>query len=87
MKAVRTVDDKEDALKKRKEEQRKLGKHIDNLLERGVRAQEGESIGCAGQGVLSAWPQLCKVSWHFEASGCGFHTGTRRRRSGHGIKH
>lgn len=54
MKAVRTVDDKADALKKRKEEQRQLGKHIDNLLEQGARAQEGESIGCAGQGVCPA---------------------------------
>jgi len=54
MKAVRTVDDKADALKKRQEEQRQLGKHIDNLLEQGARAQEGESIGCAGQGVCPA---------------------------------
>lgn len=54
MKAVRTVEDKNAALKERQEEQRALGKHIDRLISEGQISQEATSIGCGGRGVCPA---------------------------------
>lgn len=51
MRAVRTVDDKQNTLKARREEQRDLGKHIDRLIADGHLSQETASVGCGGRGV------------------------------------
>lgn len=51
MRAVRTVDDKQAALKERQDEQRNLGKHIDRLIAEGQISQEAASVGCGGSGL------------------------------------
>ena len=58
MKAVRTVEEKQDTLKRRQEEQRDLGKHIDKLISEGRESHDAVSMGCGGRGVL---PSICRM--------------------------
>jgi len=49
--AVRTVEDKEEQLKTRRDQQRALGKHIDKIISEGQHAQQGSAVGCGGPGL------------------------------------
>jgi len=58
MKAVQTVEDKEATLKQRQNEQRSLGKQIDNLIAEGQSNQDAASVGCSGMGFF---PGICRI--------------------------
>tara|TARA_B110000967_G_scaffold208452_1_gene260714 strand:- start:2267 stop:3253 length:987 start_codon:yes stop_codon:yes gene_type:complete len=49
--AVRTVEEKEEQLKSRKNQQRALGKQIDKMISEGQHAQQGSAVGCGGPGL------------------------------------
>lgn len=49
--SVRTVSDKNDLIKQRAENQKKLGKHIDRVINDGKKFQEAETMGCGGRGL------------------------------------
>ena len=51
MRVVRTIEDKDEQLKLRKEQHRELGKTIDKIMSDGQNAQHGRSIGCGGPGL------------------------------------
>lgn len=49
MPTVRTVDEKQEALKRRKDEERSLGVEIDKIIAKGRKAQDSQ--GCGGAGL------------------------------------
>jgi hypothetical protein len=62
MKVVRSVQDKEETLKARDYEQKRLGQIIDRMVMNGKDAREGEDMGCGGSGVC---PSMARAVGRF----------------------
>lgn len=49
--AVHTVEEKQEQIRMRREEQRVLGRHIDKIISDGQQVQQGTAVGCGGPGL------------------------------------
>ena len=52
--AVRTVEDKEEQLRSRRDQQRALGKQIDKIIADAQQAQQDRAVGCGGPGLCQS---------------------------------